>query len=229
MRAPLSIVIPTLNSESELPATLACLMEGLADGLIREVIITDGGSTDTTATIAESAGALWIAGPAGRGGQLRRGAEAAQGEWLLFLHADTHLSPGWAEAARGAIDTPLASRSAGYFRLRFRAKGFWPAFVAAWANLRSRVFKLPYGDQGLLIARPDYDAAGGYDDIPLMEDVALARRLPRVAELDAEAATSAERYAQSGWVRRGARNIWTLTRYFMGADPKRLAQAYRRR
>ena len=225
MRAPLSIVIPTLNAEQELPDTLAHLIEGLSCGLIREVIVSDGGSSDATVQVAEGAGALVVTAPAGRGGQLRCGADAANGDWFLFLHADTHLSSGWANAVEEAMQTGTP----GYFALCFRATGVKPTMVASWANLRSRILNLPYGDQGLLISRKDYNASGGYDAIPLMEDVALVRRLDKLKQIGATAQTSADRYIASGWWRRGARNLWTLARYFMGANPERLAQAYRKR
>ncbi|MEM9127591.1 MAG: glycosyl transferase, partial [Pseudomonadota bacterium] len=157
-------------------------------------------------------------------GQLRRGCAQARAEWLLVLHADTVLQPGWAETVRDHLhkNNPAA------FRLTFGANGFAPTWVAIWANLRSHVFSLPYGDQGLLIPKDIYLSAGGYPDQPLMEDVALARALPRIALLGARAVTSAERYERSGWLRRGARNLWTLSRYLLGADPEHLARAYRR-
>ncbi len=224
MPAPISIVIPTLNAETALPACLQALMEGLHAGLIRELIISDGGSTDQTLNIAEEAGAEVVEGPASRGGQLRRGCALAKGDWVLVLHADTVLDPGWTKP----VADHLASKSPGAFRLAFRAKGFAPRWVAGWANLRSRLFSLPYGDQGMLVPREMYLRVGEYKDQPLMEDVALARVLPRITLLDVRAVTSAERYERAGWLRRGARNLWTLTRYLLGADPEQLAQAYRR-
>ncbi|KMW58421.1 Glycosyl transferase, group 2 family protein [Candidatus Rhodobacter oscarellae] len=227
MRAPISIVIPTLNAEGALPATLGALGEGLEAGLIRELVISDGGSADATRKVAEQAGAVWVTGAAGRGGQLRRGVEASGGDWVLVVHADTWLAPGWAEQALRHINS--APDKAGYFRLEFRAQGLAPALVAGWANLRARRFGLPYGDQGLLIARALYDEVGGYADIPLMEDVALARALRgRLLALPGRALTDAERYQREGWLRRGARNLWTLARYLLGADPARLARGYNR-
>ncbi|WP_343115990.1 TIGR04283 family arsenosugar biosynthesis glycosyltransferase [Ostreiculturibacter nitratireducens] len=228
MRAPLSIIIPTLDAEADLPRCLSALGEGLTEGLIRELVISDGGSSDGTAAIADAAGALLVMGPRGRGGQLARGAAVSSGEWLLFLHADTELRPGWATAVLSHMaNTP---NRAGWFRLRFRATGMAPRIVAGWANLRARVFGLPYGDQGLLVPVALYHEAGGFPDIPLMEDVALARRLRgRLSPLDAVAVTGAERYLAEGWFRRGGRNLLTLVRYLMGADPERLAQSYSRR
>ncbi|WP_377186631.1 TIGR04283 family arsenosugar biosynthesis glycosyltransferase [Ruegeria meonggei] len=224
MPAPISIVIPTLNAEDVLPASLHALMEGLHSGLIRELIISDGGSTDLTAQIADEAGAEIVTGPASRGGQLQCGCEAAKADWLLILHADTVLQGGWSKVVSDHL--PIGKPAT--FRLAFRAHGFGPTWVAGWANLRSRVFGLPYGDQGLLVPRQTYLKAGGYPDQPLMEDVALVRALPAITLLNTRAVTSADRYERVGWVRRGVRNLWTLTRYFLGADPERLARAYRR-
>lgn len=225
MRAPISVVIPTLNAEKGLAETMIALMEGLPSGLIREVIVSDGGSSDATQTIADEAGAIFLSGPASRGGQLKRGAEAATGQWLLFLHADTVLSAGWSKSA----EAHLKSGRAGYGRLAFENGGAAGRFVAGWANLRSALFGLPYGDQSLLVPKALYHQVGGYQDIPLMEDVALARALKgRLSCLDYHATTSAVRYQNDGWMRRGRRNLWILLRYLVGSSPERLAAAYRR-
>ena len=150
MRAPVSVIIPTLNAASGLPACLGALGEGLEAGLIRELILTDGGSMDETAAIAEAAGAIWLAGSAGRGAQIARGVAASQGAWLLILHADTVLEAGWSRAVLDHIKS--APTKAGFGQLAFAARGAAPRFVAGWANLRARFFGLPYGDQALLVA-----------------------------------------------------------------------------
>jgi len=224
-RAKVSVIIPTLSSCEDLAACLNSLGEGLSEGLIRELIVTDGRSDDGTLALAEEAGAVVVSGEKSRGGQLRRGCASASGEWLLVLHADTQLGAGWA----GAVIDHIAGSSgkAGYFRLTYRAKGLAPRVVAGWANLRSRMFGLPYGDQGLLIRAEDYRDAKGFDDIPLMEDVALIRRLKKgLTMLDAEASTSADRYLRQGWFWRGTLNILMLLRYFLGASPEKLARDY---
>ena len=222
MRAPISVVIPTLNAAASLSDTLEALVEGLDAGLVAELIVSDGGSTDDTKLLADAWGANVIEGAASRGGQLRRGCAAARAPWLLILHADTRLAPGWTEAARAH----LQPTEAGYFRLRFAQGGRW---VAAWANRRAQWFGLPYGDQGLLLPRTLYDRVGGYRDIPLMEDVALARAVRgQLRPIDAVATTSAARYRAQGWVRRGASNLSLLVQFLAGADPERLAQRYRR-
>lgn len=222
MPAPISVIVPTLNAARALPGCLAALVEGLDAGLIAELVVSDGGSDDGTQALADEWGAQIVTGPPSRGGQLHRGCAAARAEWFLILHADTQLASGWTDAVRAH----LGQGTAAYFRLAFD-RGGRP--VAAWANLRSRVFGLPYGDQGLLIPRALYARVGGYPDIPLMEDVALARALRgHLVPLNALAITSAEKYRQQGWLRRGTRNLWTLVRYFAGVDPQALATAYRR-
>lgn len=223
MPARLSVVIPTLNAAEAFETCLPPLMEGLEAGLIRELVVSDGGSTDATHTIAQEVGAQLITGPASRGGQLQRGVDVASGDWLLMLHADSRLPRGWTAPVAAQIE----AGSPAYFRLKFDDSSLGAAWVAGWANLRSRLFGLPYGDQGLLISRRDYDAVGGYPDSPLMEDVSIVRRLRgRLVMLPLSMTTSAARYRRDGWLRRGARNLSLLARYFAGVDPDRLARRY---
>ena len=225
MTAPISIIIPTYNSVQGLGPTLASVFEGVSSGLVCEVIFADGGSSDEIEKIAGDLGAELVRSAKGRGTQMAAGAQAAKGEWLLFLHSDTALSEGWAHDIRKHMvenyDRP------GYFRLAFDADGFAPWFVSRWANLRAALFGLPYGDQGLLVSRVEYNRAGGFDDIPLMEDVRLVRRLSRPRRIKATATTSAERYETDGWFRRGFRNLTTLLLYFLGVQPEKLAKRYR--
>lgn len=225
MRAPLSIIVPTLDSADSIAPTAACLLEGVDRGIVREVVLSDGGSADGIEAIAEELGAEFVKSARGRGTQLAAGANAAQGEWLMFLHADTRLAVGWSAAVMSHIES--WPDSAGFFRLRFDASGGWPTFVAAWANFRSRRLGLPYGDQGLLISRNTYDAVGGYSEIPLMEDVEIARQLKgRLRPLECDAVTRADRYLRDGWLRRGSRNLATLARYLAGTPAKRLLDSY---
>lgn len=227
MRAALSVVIPTLNAAAHLGPCLAGLAPGLMAGLIREVILTDGGSDDAIAEIAEGVGAELVVGSPGRGGQLARGATAAQGDWLLFLHADTRLPESWATVV--AAHMAAEPERAAVFRLSFDADSWAARWVAGWANLRTRVWSLPFGDQGLLISRPLYDAVGGYPEIPLMEDVAIVEALGRrrLRLLPATVTTSAERYAREGWLRRGLRNWRCLAAYRAGVAPEKILERYR--
>jgi len=227
--APISVIIPTLNATAGLGPTLAALAPGLEDGLIREVILSDGGSDDAMNRIADAAGATLVRGAAGRGAQMRRGANTARAPWLLFLHADTSLSPDWsAEVMAHLRSAPNSSQKpAACFRLRFDGTGRAPRWIAGWANFRTKAIGLPYGDQGLLIHAETLAEIGGYPDLPLMEDVALARRLTvPITPLAATATTSFARYEANGPFRQGAANLWRLARYTTGASPARLAKSY---
>lgn len=227
MSAPVSVVIPTLEAAERIGPCLGALAEGAVSGLVAELVISDGGSSDGIGDVAEAVGARLVEAQRGRGAQLRAGAEAARAPWLLFLHADTVLAPGWTEAMhRHVRERP---DRAGYCRLRLDSPAGMARMTERWANLRSRLLALPYGDQGLLVSRALHDAVGGHPDWPLMEDVGIVRRLGRhrLAPLPVTATTSAERYEREGWLRRGALNLSTLALHLAGADPERLARRYR--
>ncbi len=226
----ISVVIPTLNAEARLAAALNALVPATIAELVREVIIVDGGSSDETRAIAEGFGARVLTAPPGRGGQLAAGARAAKQDWLLFLHADTVLDDNWVAAARGFIAGQPGK--AAVFTLAFDARGIAPRLVAAGAMVRTRFLSAPYGDQGLLISKADYVAAGGFADVPLMEDVDFIRRLVKahgrsaITVLAARAVTSAARYERDGYARRVFKNALTLFRYRLGAAPEELAKDY---
>lgn len=228
MSAPISVIIPTLDAAMALPETTEALLEGVTSGLVRELVISDGGSRDGIDVVARGLGAVLVSGSPGRGGQIARGIATAKGPWLLLLHADTHLAPGWAQAAHAHIAGHPGK--AGWFRLRFRAEGLAPRLVEAGANLRARYLGLSYGDQGLLVSRDLLESVGGFPQLPLMEDVALARKLRhRLRPLGATALTSADRYLRDGWARRVLMNLSTLTRFYLGASPALLARQYNSR
>jgi len=227
MPAPLSIIIPALNAEANLPLCLAALMPGLEAGLIREVILIDGGSSDQTRRLAEGAGATVILAPeTGRAAQLRMGAEQARGDWLLFLHADTALSRDWAERTKAHI-TERQDKAAA-FTLAYRSDHPMAKVVARRANWRARALGLPYGDQGLLVSRRLYKEVGGYPDTPFMEDVQIIRAIgkKRLSILSAEARTDASKYDRDGWRKRSWHNVSLVARYLLGASPQSLAKKY---
>jgi rSAM/selenodomain-associated transferase 2 len=226
-RIRLAVVIPTLNAAGSLPGTLAALRP--ARGLLDlDILVSDGCSTDATPVAATAHGARLVSGPAGRGIQLRRGAEAARGNWMLFLHADTVPAAGWAEAVRDFI-LRHGEGVAGYGT--FRLDHDTPAArrverLVAWRN---RVLALPYGDQGLLVSKRLYDAVDGFRPLPLMEDVDLVRRLGRrrLAPLGVVMQTSAARYRRDGYWLRPLRNLTCLTLHFAGLPAPLLARLYR--
>ena len=224
----LSVIIPTLDAAAVLPPTLAALAEGREHGLVREILIADGGSRDATAALAEASGARIVLAPCGRGAQLQAGGAAASGAWLLFLHADTRLAPGWAASVASFIGTAGNDGRAGYLRFRLDDASGSARRVEAVVAWRCRALALPYGDQGLLIAAPLYRSIGGFRPLPLMEDVDLIRRLGRrrLVALEIDAVTSAARYRQGGYVRRPLRNLGCLTLYFLGLPPRVLVRLY---
>ncbi|HTZ79661.1 MAG TPA: TIGR04283 family arsenosugar biosynthesis glycosyltransferase [Stellaceae bacterium] len=222
---PLSVVIPTLNAADVLPQTLAALAP--ARDLLREIVVADGDSSDGTAALAVAAGATVLQAPRGRGAQLAAGANATAGEWLLFLHADTRLDASWRDAAARFIADPANLRRAGYFAYRLDDAAAGARRLERIVAWRSRVLGLPYGDQGLLLARDFYCALGGFPPLVLMEDVALARRIGRhrLVPLAAGALTSAARYRR-GYAPRMLRNLLCLSLYFAGASPRFIARLY---
>ena len=223
----LSVVIPTLESASTLAETL-CALEADLSERENEVIVADSGSADTTLAVAEASGAVIVSAPRGRGQQLAAGAQAAKGDWLLFLHADTRLGMGWLVEAERFMTLAENDTCAGVFRLSFADDARAARRLEAVAAWRARALGLPYGDQGLLISRRFYDVLGGYRPLALMEDVDLARRIGRrrIHHFKAVALTSATRYQRAGYVRRSARNLSCLVLYFLGVDARLLVRLY---
>ncbi|MBX3494262.1 MAG: TIGR04283 family arsenosugar biosynthesis glycosyltransferase [Parvibaculum sp.] len=233
LRAMLSVVIPTLNAEKTLTRTLSPLVTAAVRGLVQEVIVADGGSSDETLEIVEAAGAKLVQAKRGRGTQLAAGAAAARGNWLLFLHADTVLDASWI----GEVEKLFEQIEAGRFRDHEMAAAFkfalddfsgWARFLEFMVALRCALLKLPYGDQGLLVNRRLYDRLGGYRDLPLMEDVDLVRRIGRrrLVMLRSPAVTSPARYLKEGFIARSLRNLGCLALYYMRVPPRVIARLY---
>jgi rSAM/selenodomain-associated transferase 2 len=215
-----SVVIPALNAAATLPATLRCL------GDVADIVVVDGGSTDGSVAAATACGARVVSAPRGRGSQLAAGVAAATRGWLLLLHADTRLSPGWQDAARA--HTATGPGRAGWFRFALDSDDPRARRLERLVAWRCRVLALPYGDQGLLIHRDLLHDVGGVRPLPIMEDVDLARRLgrARLAGLAADAVTSAAKWQRDGWLVRSARNQMCLALYFAGVPPALIARLY---
>lgn len=220
----ISVVIPTLNAAAQLAATLSPVA-----GRAGEVVISDGGSTDQTGAIASAAEARFVRSEKGRGQQLRAGAAAATGDWLLFLHADTVLPGDWITSVSAFIGDPENAGRAAVFTFALDDSSPQARRMERLVAWRTRRLGLPYGDQGLLISRRHYDRVGGYRPIPLMEDVDIVRRIGRsnIDVLATRAVTSAERYRRGGWWGRPIRNICCLALYFMRVPPRILVRLYR--
>ena len=223
MRAPISIVIPTLNSQNTVRKTLASLFEGIEAGIVRELIVVDGGSTDETREIVEECGGKFISSAASRGYQLKKGVNLAKGDFIFALHSDSVLEPGWSEIVKKYFN-----KDAGYYcKLSFDIIHPLASMTSTWANARSLIFNLPYGDQGLLIPRKLLMENGSYSPIPIMEDVELALRFKgKLFCMPVVITTSSRKYRKNGWLRQGSRNIVRLLRFLLGADPNNLSDDY---
>jgi rSAM/selenodomain-associated transferase 2 len=229
----LTIVIPVLDEAAIIAATLQALAPLRARG--GEVIVVDGGSSDGSAALAQPFADRVIAGPRNRGATLNAGAALGRGDVFIFLHADTTLP----EDADNLIAAALARQSSdrawwrcwGRFDLRIAGRHPLLALVARMINWRSRLTGIATGDQAIFVTRKAFWSAGGYPDLPLMEDIALSRKLKRQCRplcIATPVVTSGRRWDYHGlW--RTIVLIWRLRlAYYLGAEPARLALAYGR-
>lgn len=218
-----SVIIPTLNEESCLAETLDAVRP--LDNL-HEIIVVDGGSTDRTQELAQQADTL-LTGARGRAAQMNLGARHATGDVLFFLHADCIPS---------AMSLTLAERTlqrqrvvAGCFQMRVRSSGFLYRMIDAAATMRTRLFGVIYGDQGMFISRERFWQMGGFPELRLMEDVQFSLRLRRygkVVVVPQPLHVSPRRWQKKGIIRQTLRN-WTLTALVAaGAHPDSLAKHY---
>jgi rSAM/selenodomain-associated transferase 2 len=233
MAMSISIIIPTLNEERTIIATLVHTATLGFD----ELIVVDGGSLDRTPLLIESyrlstqhsalSPVRLVTAPPGRARQMNEGAKASRGEILLFLHADTQLP----HDAKTMIDTTLADRRmvGGRFDVRFDRPSMWGTAIGRMMNWRSRLSGLATGDQALFVRRPIFEQMGGFADMPLMEDIEFSRRLKRagaIATLTTTVTTSFRRWEQHGPVRI-ILLMWALRfLYWVGVSPHTLSRWY---
>lgn len=218
----ISVIVPALEAARCLPMCLGAVAGADA------VIVVDGGSSDETVATARTRGAMVIETPRGRGVQLRAGADSARTQWLLFLHADSVLEPGWRAAAAEFMADPDNRRRAAVFTFALEDPSPQARRLERMVAWRGRVLGLPYGDQGLLISRDFYDELGGFKPLVLMEDVDLVRRIgrARLRVLPVRAVTCAAKWQRDGWTLRSARNLVCLGMYFVGVPPRVIARVY---
>ena len=219
-----SIIIPALNAEATLPATIQSIATA------EEIIVVDGGSQDATLLVARASGAQTVETARGRGRQLHAGADAATQDWLLFLHADTTLAPDWRAHVEAHSQRAEAIDCVGVFHFKLDDASWQARALEALVASRVCLFALPYGDQGLLIHRRLYTELGGFRPLPLMEDVEFVRRVgrSRLRTLPCAAITSARRWREDGWMSRSARNLACLAMFSAGAPIERIARLYER-
>ncbi|WP_229381933.1 TIGR04283 family arsenosugar biosynthesis glycosyltransferase [Spiribacter sp. 2438] len=227
----LAIVIPALNEQGR----IAELVESLrrqrgSHPWLETPLVVDGGSRDATVSEAKRAGARTLVADPGRARQMNAGAAATRSEWLWFLHADTRLPAGSLSALQRCL---AAGRDWGRFDVRIQGDHWMLPVIATSMNARSRLTGIATGDQGIFVRRRVFDAVGGYPEQPLMEDIALCRRLKdavgRPACLRESLHTSGRRWESHG-VWRTMALMWQLRwAYWRGADPEHLASRYHSR
>jgi rSAM/selenodomain-associated transferase 2 len=234
MAIPISVIIPTLNEERTIAATLAHTASLGFD----ELIVVDGGSLDQTPVLVESyrrstqppaqSPVRLVTAPPGRARQMNEGAKASRGEVLLFLHADTQLP----RDATTVINRALADHRmvGGRFDVRFDRPSMWGTIISRMMNWRSRLSGLATGDQALFVRRSIFEQMGGFADMPLMEDIEFSGRLKHLgatAALTATVTTSFRRWEQQGPLRT-ILLMWTLRfLYWIGISPSHLAKWYK--
>jgi len=219
----LSVIIPTLNEEQVLAATL----ERARQTGVHEIIVVDGGSTDETRAVAARLAAMVMSAPRGRAAQMNAGAARATGDILLFLHADTLLPNGFAAAVIAACAAPDVV--GGRFDVDLQPSTALIRLTGALMNRRSRLTRIATGDQAIFIRRDVFARLGGYADMPLMEDIDLSRRMKRAGRLAClrERVTTSTRRWQKNGVVCTILMMWTLRAlYFCGISPARLQRAY---
>ncbi len=221
----ISIIIPALDEAANIEAAIASAQA--APGV--EIIVADGGSSDGTPGLAAAHGAKVITSPAGRARQMNAGAEAATGDILLFLHADTRLPHGYDAHVREALALPRAIAGAFAFRVDARLRRL--RLIEWLANFRSRRLHMPYGDQGIFLRAETFHELGGFPDQPIMEDFELMRRLKRrgrIVNVPEPAVTSARRWLRIGTFRTTMINQVAIVAYWLGVSPARIARWYHR-
>src|SRR5579863_3030645 len=219
----ISVIIPTLNEEANLPVTL----RQLANDPDVELIVVDGGSMDRTCELALRFTPYVFRTLPNRAGQMNTGARHATGDILLFLHADTFLLPGALEEVQRRIIGDGAV--GGAFDLHIDSRRHLCKLVARAASRRSRWLRLPYGDQGIFVWRQVFEALGGFPEIPIMEDVSFARRLRRAGRLTfihSGLVTSGRRWNANGVMRTTLVNLWVAMLFLLRVPPSELRRIY---
>jgi rSAM/selenodomain-associated transferase 2 len=221
----ISIIIPVLNEEKNIDKNLI----DLKNNPDVEVIIVDGGSQDNTVKLAQDLGFNVIISPQlGRAYQMNYGAEKAHGEILLFLHSDTQLPLGYQQLITTTLSQP--NIVAGAFQLAIDHPHLSLRFIAQMTNWRSRLFSLPYGDQGIFLYTSVFREMEGFANLPIMEDFELIQRLKKQGKITivpASVVTSARRWQKLGVVKTTIINQLIIIGYYLGISPDKLARFYR--
>ena len=221
----ISIIIPTLNEAELLPKTLSRLRHRSE----QEIIVADGGSTDTTSLIAKHYGARFLISKPGRSIQMNNASREARGRYLIFLHADTQLPDNYLPEIIRILKKPTVS--AGAFQLSIGGKKWGYRLIEFGANLRSHILSIPYGDQAIFLTSNTFEKIGGYLEIPIMEDFEFIRRLSKVGKIGISkmaATTSVRRWREMGLFLTTFYNWLIVFAYLLGVPPQKLSLWYKR-
>jgi rSAM/selenodomain-associated transferase 2 len=223
-----SIIIPVVHEGERIHDLIESLNHLDSDKNI-EIIIVDGTEEQDTLKAIHSNNAIKISSEKGRAKQMNSGASVARGEVLIFLHADTELPPRALKKIHFLMEQ--GDRVGGAFDLGIKSDKFIFKVIATLSSLRSRLNRIPFGDQAIFIQREFFNTIGGYKEIPLMEDVELMRRIKksgnRIWIFYDRVMTSPRRWEKEGMVYCTLRN-WTLqTLYFLGISPHKLIHFYK--
>ena len=219
----ISVIIPVLNEDRILEKTLCRLLPELSG---HELIIVDGGSTDTTVEIAKEYGTV-ISSDRGRAKQLNAGAEKANGEILIFLHADVWLEEGAISEVEKAITGGFVG---GGFLQKIEGKNLLYRIIEKSADLRGRYLKIFYGDSGIFITRDGFQQIGGFPDIPIMEEIEFSRAMHKLGKtrmVSPRIHISARRWKTGGIIRTTLINWLITVLYTLGYSTDRLAELYK--
>jgi rSAM/selenodomain-associated transferase 2 len=219
----ISVIIPTLNEQSAISGSIKSAKK--TKGV--EIIVVDGGSIDNTTKIASSLGAKVIKSSPGRSIQMNKGAKIAKGKILLFLHADTKLPSGYKDCVEKIMKGPKVA--AGAFKFSLDGKAFKYRIVEFGVILRNWLFNLPYGDQALFIRKDLFKKIGGFPNIPIMEDVALLKKLRikgKIVIVPIPVKISARRWEKLGVIKTTLLNYLSILAFLSGIPPKKIAVWY---
>lgn len=226
----ISVIIPVLNEQDRIGELLESINQ-IPTQIPYEIIVVDGGSQDQTVEIAARSAVVYQVTNGNRGKQMRYGAKKSRGDILWFLHSDSEfeiIADLFAQMKK-VLDDPKTS--AGFFRLRFQGEGWFYRYLEKTSHWRARYLGLIFGDQGLFLKRIVYDQAGGFDEVPLMEDWLLSRRLKklgRFAPLDIVLSTSPRRF-ESGKLKTHLEMHKIKLLFLLGVPPEELVKRYYKR
>jgi rSAM/selenodomain-associated transferase 2 len=227
-RCKISVIVPVLDEQDCINSHIGHIREqDFEDAL--EIIVVDGDADGRTLEVIEDSDTVKITSSCGRGSQLNAGAAVARGRILLFLHADTQLPPGGLRKISEVLEDD--QYVGGAFDLGIDSERLFLKFIAARARLRSRLSRIPYGDQAIFIRKSYFEQIGGFKEFPLMEDIELMQRIKRdgakIFILKDRVSTSARRWEAEGVLYTTVRNQLLASMYYLGVSPERLARYYR--